>query len=465
MITNNFYIPKNVLYIIKTLKDQSYSAYLVGGCIRDLILNRVPNDWDICTSALPNEVEDLFDNTIPTGIKHGTVSINIEDELYEVTTYRYDEVYSDSHIPESVSFDTSNNGIYRDLSRRDFTINSIAYDPIDDIIVDPYNGMTDINNKIIKAVGNAVDRFVEDPLRMLRAIRFSCYLDGFNIDKETFKAIEKERHRILFISAERIYSEIKKMIMSDNVDNIMNLHYSKLDTVIFPEFDKACECTQNHPYHNTSVGKHSVNTVKNCPKDLSIRFAALFHDLGKPLCKVMDYRGDHFYGHPKVSRDIAKEIMKRWKFSNKDTEIISNLVLEHDTLGYIKNNDWGICIKKLLFKYGEDFVDSLIKLSEADLLAHSSIAITRNRDILDNIKMEHNNILYNKEPYSLKDLPVSGEDILSLGYSGKIVGYILTFILIDVIKYPNKNTRDYIMSNIDIYIKNAKNKLRGNNGK
>ena len=457
-----FDIPKDVIYIINKLHEK-HSAYLVGGCIRDLICEKTPHDWDICTSALPEEVMSYFDEVIPTGLKHGTVSILINKEIYEVTTYRYNEIYDNSHKPISVDFNVDKDGIYKDLERRDFTINSIAYDPISDELIDPFNGYEDLTkNKVIKCVGNANERFIEDPLRMLRAIRFACYFKDFKIDKSTFRAIIEEKERLKVISAERIYSEIKKMLESRYPENMMMLHFSQLDTVFFPEFAKACECTQNHPYHKASVGMHTIDTVAHTYGDYVIRFAALFHDLGKPLCKTMDSRGDHFYNHPKVSRDIAENIMERWKFSNEDRKVISNLVLEHDTLGYVENRNWNVVLKQLMFKYDKDFVGRLIKLSKADLLAHSNVAIINKFNILETIENEYCSILKNKEPYKLSHLSIDGNDVIEKGFKGELIGHILYYIMMDIIKNPKNNTREYILfdSNFKRYVSSAKNKLK-----
>lgn len=457
-----FDIPNDVIYIINKLQEK-HSAYLVGGCIRDLICEKTPHDWDICTSALPEEVMSYFDEVIPTGLKHGTVSVLINKEIYEITTYRQNEIYDNSHIPVSVDFNTDKDGIYADLARRDFTINALAYDPINDEIIDPFNGYEDLTkNKVIKCVGNANERFIEDPLRMLRAIRFACYFKDFKIDKSTFKAIIEEKERLKVISAERIYAEIKKMLESRYPKNMMMLHFSELDTVFFPEFAVACECVQNHPYHKASVGMHIIDTVVHASSDYVIRFAALFHDLGKPLCKTMDSRGDHFYGHPNISKNIADDIMNRWKFSNEDKKIISNLVLEHDTLGYVENRDWNVVLKQLMFKYDKGFVGKLIKLSKADLLAHSNLAIINKFSILENIEKEYYDILKNNEPYKLTHLVVNGNDVIDKGFKGELVGHILYYIMMDIIKYPENNTREYILSNSNFkrYVSSAKNKLK-----
>lgn len=457
-----FDIPKDVIYIINKLQEK-HSAYLVGGCIRDLICEKTPHDWDICTSALPEEVMSYFDEVIPTGLKHGTVSILINKEIYEITTYRQNEIYNNSHIPVSVDFNTDKDGIYADLARRDFTINALAYDPINDEVIDPFNGYEDLTkNKVIKCVGNANERFIEDPLRMLRAIRFACYFKDFKIDKSTFRAIIEEKERLKVISAERIYAEIKKMLESKYPENMMMLHFSKLDTVFFPEFAAACECVQNHPYHKASVGMHIIDTVAHVSGDYVIKFAALFHDLGKPLCKTMDSRGDHFYRHPNISKGIADNIMDRWKFSNEDKKVISNLVLEHDTLGYVENRNWNVVLKQLMFKYDKDFVGKLIKLSKADLLAHSDLAIINKFSILESIQKEYYSILDNNEPYKLSHLVISGNDIIDKGFNGKLVGYILYYIMMDIIKYPENNTREYILfnSNFKRYVSSAKNKLK-----
>lgn len=434
-------IPENARKIVERLQKH-HSAYLVGGCVRDMFLDKEPKDYDICTSARPEEVMEMFKFVIPTGIKHGTVSVVMDKELYEVTTYRYNEIYENSHIPTSVSFDTSKEGIYNDLSRRDLTINAMAFDPISNIFIDPYGGEEDIKKGIIRTVGNPDERFSEDPLRMMRAIRFACQL-GFTVDRKTFESIRRNREKLNVISAERINAELTKMVMSDNVEKMMMLHYSGLAEMFFPEFSVCCECTQNHPYHKASVGRHILDVVSLVPKDPQLRFAALFHDIGKPLVKTMDARSDHFYGHPKASREIALRVMEELRFLNKDKKMIADLVLEHDKFENIQNVNKSL--KKLLNKYDAYFVKKLLTLAVADTNAHTDILIEKTKDTLEEIEKELTSILENGEPYKIKHLKINGSDLLERGYEGEAVGRKLSELLVEVLKNPEKNTREYLL--------------------
>ncbi|MEG0712639.1 MAG: CCA tRNA nucleotidyltransferase, partial [Niameybacter sp.] len=319
-------IPQDALYIIDTLEEHGYEAYVVGGCVRDMIMGRIPHDWDITTSAEPEDVKRVFKRTYDTGIQHGTVTVIVDTEHYEVTTYRIEGEYKDSRRPESVSFVED---ITLDLSRRDFTMNAIAYHPVRGF-VDPYNGRKHIEEGCIKSVRDAKERFTEDALRILRAVRFSAQL-GFSIAPHTIEGIKACKHLLANISKERIRDEFLKICMSDTPEAIDTLKELGLLEYIIPEFLKTYETPQNHPHHIYGVAEHTLVAMKHSPKDQVIRLAVLLHDIGKPLTRTTDAKGiDHFYNHPQKSAEIAKDVLKDLRLDNQTIKEVTLLVSLHD---------------------------------------------------------------------------------------------------------------------------------------
>ena len=294
-------LPKDVEYIINTLQRAGYEAYAVGGCVRDTILNREPDDWDITTSAKPMEIKRLFPVTIDTGIQHGTVTVLKNHVGYEVTTYRIDGEYADNRHPKEVIF-TAN--LKEDLLRRDFTINAMAYNH-EEGIIDEYGGLDDIRDGIIRCVGNPYDRFSEDALRIMRAVRFSAQL-GYRIEEETSKAIIKLSPNLASISAERINTELTKLLLSPNPDYLRDAYRLGITGVVLPELDRCMECEQVNPHHCYSVGEHTLHSLRFVPNDRVLRYTMLFHDFGKPDTRSVGEDGRmHFYGHPLVSERMA----------------------------------------------------------------------------------------------------------------------------------------------------------------
>ena len=319
-------LPKDVEYIINTLQRAGYEAYAVGGCVRDTILNREPDDWDITTSAKPMEIKRLFPVTIDTGIQHGTVTVLKNHVGYEVTTYRIDGEYADNRHPKEVIF-TAN--LKEDLLRRDFTINAMAYNH-EKGIIDEYGGLDDIRDGIIRCVGNPYDRFSEDALRIMRAVRFSAQL-GYKIEEETSKAIVKLSPNLASISAERINTELTKLLLSPNPDYLRDAYRLGITGVVLPELDRCMECEQVNPHHCYSVGEHTLHSLKIVPDDKVLRYTMLFHDFGKPDTQSVDEDGRmHFYGHPAVSERMASDIMHRLKFDNDTMNAVKLLCKNHD---------------------------------------------------------------------------------------------------------------------------------------
>jgi len=435
-------LPEDVKYIINKIEAAGFEAYAVGGCVRDSILGREPNDWDITTSALPHEVKELFSYTIDTGIQHGTVTIMCNHTGYEVTTYRIDGEYEDSRHPREVSF-TSN--LLEDLKRRDFTINAMAYN--DKMgIVDAFGGVQDLQNGIIKAVGDPMERFTEDALRIMRAVRFAAQL-GYDIEEKTKEAIAKLAPNLSNISAERIQVELTKLLVSPHPEHVRTLYETKITSIIMPELDKAMETAQNHPHHCYSVGEHTIHSLSaiDCDEEYVkyLRFAMLFHDLGKPKTHTVDDEEiDHFHGHAFVSADMAKEILQRLKFDNETIRVVTKLVEYHD----YKVEEGTKYVRRAINRMGEDIFPLVLKVKKADVLAQSVYKREEKLEHLKVIEVLYQEVLANKQCVSLKTLAVTGKDLIALGMTpGKELGEVLQKLLELVIEDPSMNTKEKLL--------------------
>lgn len=434
-------MPFSVKYILNTLNEAGYEVYIVGGCVRDSLINRKPGDWDITTSALPEEVLNIFTNlgykVVETGLKHGTVTVIINKEAFEITTYRVDGDYSDGRHPDSVTFTRS---LKEDLARRDFTINSMGYNDREGL-VDYFNGTSDIKSKIIRCVGNGSDRFNEDALRMLRCIRFSCQLD-FNIDKENLMDIFKLSDNIKKISFERIREELNKILISQNPEKgLILLSKSKLLENFIPEFKDTYNFEQHNKRHDKDVFMHIISVVKNVPCNLELRLAALLHDIGKPRCFTRgNDRIGHFYKHEMESQDMARKILTRLKFDNKTIDVVCKLVLNHMTPTNLKDKS----IKKLIIRLGRKNIYNLLELMKADRMAMAE-EFKDYSDIL-NLKIKIDKIINQNEPLSIKELAINGGDLIKVGYKqGKEIGIILNSLLEKVLDNPELNTREQLL--------------------
>jgi tRNA nucleotidyltransferase (CCA-adding enzyme) len=436
---NKIIIPDDVKIIMNQLSKNNHKSYVVGGCCRDALLGREPKDWDICTSAKPNEMLEIFKDfkIIETGIKHGTLTVVINNTNYEVTTFRVDGDYSDNRHPDSVKFVDD---ITLDLSRRDFTINAMAYSD-EEGLINPFNGLQDIKTKIIRCVGIADERFKEDALRMLRAIRFSAQLI-FRIEEWTKNSIHNNASLIENVSYERINSEICKILNSNRPNKIVGLYLFGLSKYFMSEFDSMFNCKQNTPWHYTNVGDHTINALQNSREDLSLRLAILFHDTGKPSSKTTTNEGiDHFYHHPIKSAEIAKETMTRLHFDNKTIEDVVTLVSYHDaTIDLNKHS-----IKRMLNKIGEELFFKLLDLQYADCSAQNLELSQEKIDLLPQIRELAQTIITEKEPFGIKDLAINGNDMIALGYKpNKELGNALSTILELVIDDPTLNTKNQL---------------------
>ena len=357
----NVNIPNHANDLIHTLQSHGHAAYIVGGCVRDSILGRTPNDWDICTSATPSEMLNIFNDKriIETGLQHGTITVVVNDEPYEVTTFRLDGDYSDHRRPDTVTFTTS---LEEDLSRRDFTINAMAYND-EEGLIDPFGGLADIEEGKIRCVGNANDRFQEDALRVLRALRFSCQTN-FEIEEYTKHAIISNAQALGAISRERINSELCKMITSSSFPLVLLLYCGVFCQVI-PELCDLVGFKQNNPYHDYDVFIHTAKALTyDASTDMVTRLAILFHDFGKPHCCQDDEDGTrHFKGHGRVSAEIADDIMVRLRFDNKTRHNVTELVHYHDATFEVGHK----YVKRWLNKIGEEQFRRLLNVRRADI--------------------------------------------------------------------------------------------------
>ena len=440
-------IPDPVNLIIETFYNNGYEAYMVGGCIRDSLLSKNPKDYDIATSAPPSITESLFEKTIPTGIKHGTITVLINNEPFEVTTYRTEGTYKDNRHPEEVSFVTN---IKDDLSRRDFTINAFAYNE-KERLKDYFNGIEDLKNKIIRTVGDSNTRFNEDALRMLRAIRFSSQL-GFSIEEKTLNAIIKNKYLIKNISLERIRDELSKILLSDNPKKgFLLLKECGILDIIIPELTPSIDFNQRNKYHHEDVFNHSLSVLENTPKDLTLRLAALFHDIGKPECFFLDEKGNgRFFGHNNVSSDITKKILKRLRFDNKTIKNVSLLIKEHMN---VLDNPSDAAIKRLINRVSLENINLLFSLQEADIKSLKDSIDPLNK--LNIMKDKANKIINSKEPLSVKDLSIDGSDLINnLSIKpGKIIGDTLNHLFKLVLENPKLNNKEYLLIEAKEYIK------------
>ncbi|KIR02233.1 tRNA nucleotidyltransferase [Lachnospiraceae bacterium TWA4] len=434
-------IPKAASEIIETLQTHGYEAYIVGGCVRDSLLGRIPGDWDITTSALPSEVKSLFRRTIDTGIQHGTVTVMVGKEGYEVTTYRIDGDYEDGRHPKEVTF-TPN--LAEDLKRRDFTINAMAYNEKDGLI-DLFGGQEDLKRGRICCVGSPKERFNEDALRMMRAIRFAAQL-GFTIEEETFFAIKKLADHLSKISVERIHTELNKLLVSNHPELFELFYDSRITSIILPEFDTCVGVLQNSRYHKYTVDKHIMKVVESVPPILHLRLAALFHDIGKPKARTTDEFGfDHFKRHMIYSEEMAKDILKRLKYDNETTKKVLCLIRWHD---YFLEPD-KIMIRKVVNKVGTDLFPDLLLLMRADAKGKNEVYSQKDLDKLDKVKAVYEEILEDNDCLTLKDLQINGDDLIKAGIKpGKEIGEILNRLLQEVLENPKLNIKEELLKRI-----------------
>ena len=440
-------LPEKVLMIINNLQLHGYEAYAVGGCVRDSILARRPEDWDITTSAKPEEIKKLFRRTVDTGIEHGTVTVILGKDSYEVTTYRIDGTYEDGRHPKEVRF---TDDLKEDLQRRDFTINAMAYN--DDVrLVDVFGGMQDLNHHLIRCVGDPVERFSEDALRILRAVRFSAQLN-FPIEKKTAEAVKEMAPSLGRISAERIQAELVKLLVSAHPERIQDACELGITKVILPEWDAMTGVEQNTPHHKYDVAQHTLRVMKNVKRDKVLRLTMLFHDMGKPEAKTTDEAGrDHFKGHALISEEIARRVMRRLKFDNDTIRKVTRLVCYHDYRMEATPKN----VRRAMNRIGVELFPYYLAVRLADVKAQSPY---RKREKIENIvavRVLYQKILLEDQCVTLRQLAVSGRDLMDLGMSpGREMGNMLSELLEYVIDDPERNRKDilcdYVKEKLDL---------------
>lgn len=434
-------LPEKVRQIIETLQSHGYEAYAVGGCVRDSLLGRVPGDWDITTSALPEQTKALFERTFDTGIEHGTITVLLDKEGFEVTTYRIDGKYEDSRHPTEVTFTRC---LSEDLLRRDFTINAMAYND-EAGIVDLFGGMEDLQNKIIRCVGDAEARFGEDALRIMRAIRFAAQL-GFEIEEKTQEAIRLLAPNLENISAERIQVELIKLLTAPHPERIRQAYELGITKVILPEFDALMVTEQETPHHMYNVGEHTIHALCACEADKILRLTMLFHDMGKPAKKYFDENGRaHFKGHADVSEQMTKDIMHRLKFDNDTLRKVTKLVYYHDYRmpATFRN------VRRAMNKIGEELFPYYMQIRKADTLAQSEYRRDEKLQNLEEIEQIYGEIVEQKQCVSLKTLAVKGGDLIKAGVqAGPQIGEMLNHLLELVIEEPELNQKDLLLQEV-----------------
>ncbi len=432
-------LPENVRAALERLEEAGFEAYVVGGCVRDSIMNREISDWDICTSAMPERVLEIFSDkrTIPTGLKHGTVTVMYDGMPLEITTFRSEGNYSDSRRPDSVRFGVT---LEEDLSRRDFTCNAIAYSEKRGM-VDPFGGADDIEKGILRAVGDAETRFSEDALRIMRALRFAAVLD-FEIEEKTAKALRTKRRLLSRIAGERIFTELKKLICGKNAGKVIREHNDVLNVVI-PGISKLDGFDQKSPYHTKDILGHTIDVMENIEPVPILRMAALFHDFGKPDKFFIgdDGRG-HFYSHEAHGAFLLKRIWPILKPDAHTRDRVTSLVRLH----HLNLTPLPVVVKRRIRKYGESFLRDALALMKADAKAHTSDAADKRLSRIYEFEALFEETLKNKSCCTLNQLEIKGRDIIALGVApGKRVGEILDSLLTEVIENDLPNDHDTLL--------------------
>ncbi len=420
-------IPASLKYILRIIKGAGHECYIIGGATRDALLKRPVHDWDLASNASPTQLIRLFKKVIPIGIDHGTVAIIHEKKQYEITSYR-------SRKPGSFG-----KTIEEDLALRDFTINAIAYDPFVPSLKDPFEGVKDLQKKIIRSVGDATKRFREDPLRTLRAIRLASELE-FRLQAKTLDPITKFSAKVKRLPAERVRNELIKILKAQRPSlGIELMRKTGLLGAILPELLDGYRMKQNPQYHAYHIYKHSIMTMGNLPRDHVLRLAGLLHDIGKPAARKKLKGQFRFWGHENVGEEMADSILKRLRFSNKERQCVTHLVKNH-MLHY--KEDWtDSAVKRLLARLGKDRLDDFFLLFQADKKATGKEE--RKGSLLKQLKKRIHQVQSKKEAIKTTDLKINGHDIISLlGIKpGKRVGDILNALLEMVLENPEKNTR------------------------
>lgn len=433
------YLPEHIQYVLSRLTGAGYAAFAVGGCVRDALAGRTPNDYDVCSSARPEQVHAVFagQNVRDTGLQHGTVTVVLGHEPVEITTFRVDGSYSDSRHPDHVLF---TDDIRSDLARRDFTINAMAYHP-EQGLIDPFGGQADMNSGLIRCVGNPRDRFAEDALRILRALRFAARF-GYRMEPETDAALHALAPSLSGIAAERVRVELDGILLAPDAGHIL-LAYSDVLGVVLPEALPCVGFNQRNPHHRYDVWEHTIHAVDAAPPDAILRWTMLFHDLGKPQTFSTDSQGiGHFYRHAHVSAALADDIMRRLRFSNAERECIEELVRRHD--GVIPPDKKAL--RRLLSRIGRAQFDRLLAVHRADNMAQAPELIEPRLRELSVISALADEIEREGNCTDTRHLAVNGHDLLALGYApGPALGAEMKLLLDRVLEQPELNEKNTLL--------------------
>lgn len=432
-------MPVAVSLIIDTLEKSGHKCFIVGGCVRDSLCGDAVNDWDFTTSATPQQIEECFSDytTIDIGKDFGTICVVIDGENYEITTYRTDGDYTDSRHPDSVCF---SDNLLDDLSRRDFTINAMAYNDKSGL-VDKYGGVDDLRLGVIRCIGDADTRFCEDALRILRALRFAS-IYGYSIEQKTSQAILRNKDKLSLVSPERIIKELSKLLCGEHAGFILR-RYRDVFAVIIPEISSMFNFDQNNIHHNKDLWRHTVCAVENTPPQELLRLSMLLHDIGKPMTVFKDKKGhSHFPNHQKLGAAMSTTILKRLRYPNSVISIVNVLIENHDNR-LVPDT---AMIKRCMRDLGADVTGMLLQIQRADILAQSSYMRQEKLSTLDAVCKEYERILNSGECYSLSTLEVNGKDIIHLGVqSGEMIGALLNELLDKVINGELPNEKEVLL--------------------
>lgn len=437
------HIPTGARKIIARLEQHGYEAYIVGGCVRDSLIGKSPSDWDICTSARAEEMMALFEDkrVIPTGIQHGTLTILAEDGAYEVTTFRIDGEYLDHRHPKSVAFTRE---LAEDLSRRDFTINAMAWHP-ERGLIDLFGGVEDLRDRLVRAVGDPVQRFNEDGLRMLRMVRFATVLD-FDYDPATYDAVRKQGHLLQYISKERIQVELNKILLAAHpARGLEDLYTLGMYPYIIPMMCHTVGFAQRGGYHFLDVFEHSLLAVGVIAPELVLRLTMLLHDIGKPFVwdssESLSY--DRFDDHAAVSAKLAGKILRDLKYDNATRKDVVELIAHHNDILLPDP----VNVRRALARLGEVQTRRLVQVKVADLIAHD-LAGEREKilALFAEISDVIDEVVARGDCTSVKALAIGGQDMMALGLSGRAIGQMLNAALELVLEKPEMNTRETLLN-------------------
>ena len=446
MKQNRIQLPAEADTAIRRLEGAGYEAWVVGGCVRDSLLGRTPNDWDIATAALPEQIAETFSDCrlIETGRVHGTITVLIDGVPLEITTYRNDGEYADHRHPIRVTFSKT---LSEDLSRRDFTVNAMAYHPARGI-ADPFDGRTDLSRRVIRCVGEPTRRFDEDGLRILRAVRFSSVL-GFSVEEQTALAVHQSANLLSCIAPERIREEFCKLLCGAAATPVLR-EFADVISVFLPEIQSCIGFEQNSKYHCYDVYEHTLQSLSYAPTDLIVRLTVFFHDIGKPQCYTEDENGGHFRGHGAVGAQLAEQILHRLRFDRNTTERVTALVTVHDQPLSAEPRS----LKRLMRKFSDEDILRLLEVQRCDRLAHAE-GYNCPPKVLEEIPDALRKLREADACLSVKDLCVNGNDLMALGIpAGRRIGTLLNALLEEVLEERLPNEREALLHTVQQWIRN-----------